>query len=406
MLETYHGYIESGHDALLLFEACRLGYFSRVQRRLSDKERATIRSGSIFVWDEEESGMRRWTDGKTWSPSRVLGCFLTYQELIPKRRNSRTTPAVSPVMTRSTSMDLDGDVSPSQYGLSLDYPSSHCSPGTSSTSINSLALKDGGLVKKSLSLNTAEGHRLHLICYYNKHDVQERRLGTPSFDPRIAHLVVPPGLYPDMMPEPSVPYEHHVYTPPAHPRMGEFPPVMVVPGTPHSSPPYATYGFVDYPQQSHCTMQYTPTPGRLVGGRHSGTFPQPPTLPPLQIMSHAKNSTDSVSASVHALTADTRISALDTLSSKHSHDLHSAPFGTTGKGVHIASRTTTPLPPLGASAHPALGHSPTSPHTLPFVSQLASSKTWTEQPLPAALPPPLYTEDQRQLAALRSSLSL
>ncbi|KAJ1957814.1 Gluconate transport-inducing protein, partial [Dispira parvispora] len=175
MLETYHGYIESGHDALLLFEACRMGYFSRVQRRLSDKERATIRSGSIFVWDEEESGMRRWTDGKTWSPSRVLGCFLTYQELIPKRRSSRTTPAVSPVMTRSASMDLDGDVLPNQFSSSPDYPSSNCSPGTSSASINSLALKDGGLVKKSLSLNTADGHRLHLICYYNKHDIQERR---------------------------------------------------------------------------------------------------------------------------------------------------------------------------------------------------------------------------------------
>ncbi|KAI2474456.1 cAMP-independent regulatory protein pac2, partial [Pyrenophora tritici-repentis] len=28
-------------------------------------------SGSVFVWDEREAGMRRWTDGKSWSASRV-----------------------------------------------------------------------------------------------------------------------------------------------------------------------------------------------------------------------------------------------------------------------------------------------------------------------------------------------
>jgi hypothetical protein len=80
-METYHGYVRTPTDAIRLFEACRLGILPRVQRRLSEKERQSIRSGSVFVWDEREAGMRRWTDGKSWSASRVSGSFLTYREM-------------------------------------------------------------------------------------------------------------------------------------------------------------------------------------------------------------------------------------------------------------------------------------------------------------------------------------
>ncbi|KAL9558315.1 hypothetical protein PS6_001375 [Mucor atramentarius] len=90
-METYIGYIKSPQDALLIFEACRRGTLNRVQRRLTSKERLDIHSGSVFAWDENEAGMRRWTDGRTWSPSRVLGSFLTYKELDTKRRPRRPT---------------------------------------------------------------------------------------------------------------------------------------------------------------------------------------------------------------------------------------------------------------------------------------------------------------------------
>lgn len=33
-------------------------------------------SGAVFVFGEEESGMKRWTDGRLWSPSRISGNFL------------------------------------------------------------------------------------------------------------------------------------------------------------------------------------------------------------------------------------------------------------------------------------------------------------------------------------------
>lgn len=80
-VETFFGLIEGTADALRVFELCRRGKLGRVRRRLHEKERKLIRSGSVFVFDEVESGIKRWTDGRLWSPSRILGNFLIYREL-------------------------------------------------------------------------------------------------------------------------------------------------------------------------------------------------------------------------------------------------------------------------------------------------------------------------------------
>lgn len=61
-------------DAHIVFEAVRRGFLKPVQRRLNEYERSTyIISGSVFVWEEsdEESGLKRWTDGRIWSQSRM-----------------------------------------------------------------------------------------------------------------------------------------------------------------------------------------------------------------------------------------------------------------------------------------------------------------------------------------------
>jgi len=82
-MQTFYGFVQTTNDALLLFEACRIGKLKRIQRRLSESERLSqVVSGSVFIWDEEESGIKRWTDGKTWSPSRIHGSFLIYKVCI------------------------------------------------------------------------------------------------------------------------------------------------------------------------------------------------------------------------------------------------------------------------------------------------------------------------------------
>lgn len=72
----FRGYIETTYDSLLVFEAARRGMIPRVTRRLIERERGMVQSGAVFVFDEQESGIRRWTDGLVWSPSRILGNFL------------------------------------------------------------------------------------------------------------------------------------------------------------------------------------------------------------------------------------------------------------------------------------------------------------------------------------------
>ena len=77
----WSGWIETTGDALLILEAARRGLIPRVTRRLVDSERKMITSGSVFVFDEDESGIKRWTDGFVWSPSRILGNFLVHDHL-------------------------------------------------------------------------------------------------------------------------------------------------------------------------------------------------------------------------------------------------------------------------------------------------------------------------------------
>ncbi|KAF9575655.1 hypothetical protein EC968_002218 [Mortierella alpina] len=155
-METYYGLIKTPLDALIIFEACHLGIISRVHRRLSDIERQSVRSGSVYCFDEREAGMRRWTDGKSWSPSRVTGSFLTYRELDD-------------------------------------------SQGTQSSGKN--VYRPDGLLKQSFSITTSENKKLHLISYYTNEDVASERLcDTPSRDPRFAGVVIPKGIYPETSP--------------------------------------------------------------------------------------------------------------------------------------------------------------------------------------------------------------
>ncbi|OAD76765.1 hypothetical protein PHYBLDRAFT_74636 [Phycomyces blakesleeanus NRRL 1555(-)] len=169
-MESFIGYIKSPQDALIVFEACRRGQLNRVQRRLSSKERVHISSGSVFAWDEREAGMRRWTDGRTWSPSRVLGSFLTYRELDTKRRprlSSSSSTSSLPITSKA---------------------SAACS------------YKTDGLIKQSFSICTATNQKLHLISYYSKSDIIASRLKRPSADPLLSKIVIPKGLYPELNP--------------------------------------------------------------------------------------------------------------------------------------------------------------------------------------------------------------
>jgi hypothetical protein len=67
-------HVRNIQEAHQLFEAVRAGRLRLVTRRLNEAERQRcIVSGAVFVWEEseEENGLKRWTDGKTFGQSRM-----------------------------------------------------------------------------------------------------------------------------------------------------------------------------------------------------------------------------------------------------------------------------------------------------------------------------------------------
>lgn len=82
-MESYYGYIATPLDAALIIAAAfqKSNLVAPVSCRLDEHERNKIRSGSVFTFSENESGMKRWTDGIRWTKSRVEGQFLTYRRL-------------------------------------------------------------------------------------------------------------------------------------------------------------------------------------------------------------------------------------------------------------------------------------------------------------------------------------
>lgn len=131
--------------------------------------------------------MRRWTDGRTWSPSRVSGSFLTYRELESKRRGANASRSSVSNGSIDGSSDTDSSDSYGNGGTGVPAESSK----------TSFSYKPDGLVKQSFSICTGAQQKLHLICYYTKQDVLNNRLNTPSQDEKFKGIIIPKGMYPD-----------------------------------------------------------------------------------------------------------------------------------------------------------------------------------------------------------------
>ena len=301
-METYYGSVRTTADAIKLFEACRVGTLPRVQRRLSEKERQAIRPGSVFVWDEREAGMRRWTDGKSWSASRVSGSFLTYREMEGKRagfggrRNAGRTP--------DSARTSDEDRGPDDHHEGYRY-------------------KADGLMKQSFSITTSHGQHLHLISYYARDGRGPPNLPDPSTDPALRHVTIPKGIYPESsVSETSVPVTtrgpmqrhspysqsrndpppyHQAYDPNIHgipPGPGYWGPISPVATPPYNGhpvpyPPHQQYhpdGLPPHPppHYAHHPQHFSPPQHHMAAlpppsaGKPGIQLPQPQPYPPQQ----------------------------------------------------------------------------------------------------------------------------
>ena len=176
----YTGHVSTTKDALILFEACLNGHLKCVTRRPRGQERnSLIHSGCVFIYDKGSSGIQRWTDGVTWSPSRILGDFLVYRELDkplpPRERKANKKISRQPARP--------GKPYPRPNSAGEFYSPTPTPSGTERQFIGSLTdsygFKPNGLVKKTISV-TVQGATYHLVSYYNLDDVKNGLLGQPS----------------------------------------------------------------------------------------------------------------------------------------------------------------------------------------------------------------------------------
>lgn len=203
---TYTGYVDTTEDALILFEAYLSGGLRHVPRRPRDHERSSlIRSGSVFIYNEKTSGIKRWTDGVAWSPSRILGSFLLYRELDRPFASGEKKTAIK----KSQRYPVQSD---ELYAA----PPTFAAPSTPSdyeqrlrgSLVDSYHFKSGGLVKKTMSV-TVRDESHHLISYYQMDHVTANLLQRPSDAPDLAGIRPRAELTPKLRPPEEVDQTTH-----------------------------------------------------------------------------------------------------------------------------------------------------------------------------------------------------
>lgn len=198
---TFDGYIESTWDALLLFEGCRQHALPKITRRLQESEKKDlVCSGAVFIFDEKETGIKRWTDGMSWSPSRTLGNFLVYRQLDKKLPKGQVDPLGVSMMdhgSKKFKSKKEGEEAQETSGNSHEKGTSWASPSDAlaventrqralvGSLTNTQKFRSDGLVKKTISLAG-----MHLVGYYRIEDVTAGRLRTPSTHPELNCLEI------------------------------------------------------------------------------------------------------------------------------------------------------------------------------------------------------------------------
>lgn len=156
-------------------------------------------------------GIKRWTDGLIWSPSRILGNFLIYRELGGREslnekgsnhdmssnqylhnqysNNNHYMPQNHHLLyEENTQESVDDD---DYEDMTIEERNRERNLVGSLT--DTYKFRKGGLIKKTLSIQL-NGCTQHLISYYTKEDVLKCRLSTPSSISELSCLQISPEL--------------------------------------------------------------------------------------------------------------------------------------------------------------------------------------------------------------------
>ncbi|KAJ7172202.1 Gti1/Pac2 family-domain-containing protein [Mycena filopes] len=174
-------HVRDAHDAHVVFEATRQGFLRPITRRLDEHERSTlIQSGAVFVWEESDHapGLKRWTDGRVWSQSRMREPYLFYDERLGDGSES-------PDLNFQTYRFVDGVSSRASSSSAVSHQER-------STTIHH------GLVKQAYSAWIAVHpnsipRKWHITAYFRYDDLPH--IPTVDRDPCLRKIIVPVGLY-------------------------------------------------------------------------------------------------------------------------------------------------------------------------------------------------------------------
>jgi hypothetical protein len=222
---TWQGFLDTTKDAMTVVEAALQGRLGHISRRPHDKERAEmLTSGTVLVYEENASGIKRWTDAVHWSPSRVMNNCLIYRQLTralkPEEKKSALNPSCGTKRKRKESNGLARNKAGELIENSEDEyenPSFDSSlPGDAESTnkvyanfaqnltpdqqrrfcgslIDSYEFKESGLMKKTISVKYQGTHH-HVISYYSLEDVVSGKLKRPFQDPKLADVQPRPEL--------------------------------------------------------------------------------------------------------------------------------------------------------------------------------------------------------------------
>lgn len=170
-MKKIQGYISNYEEALLLVHAARLGGVELSTERLNSDEREMINSGNIFIFIENENGMKRWTDGRIWSPSKICGEFLIYQE-VPRHMSKNSIKKRKEIEKVMDSIE------------SVEYMRAR---------VRDEPVDRTTLHKKTVCIKH-ENANYHIIAYYRPIFVNSSLMEMPYFKRLSAVLIEHPGL--------------------------------------------------------------------------------------------------------------------------------------------------------------------------------------------------------------------
>ncbi|KAA1471805.1 hypothetical protein DENSPDRAFT_136684 [Dentipellis sp. KUC8613] len=167
--------VRTTRDADIIFHAVDQGLLPMVSRRLDSEERMALCPGCVYVWEERsstisesiEQGIERFTEGRSWGPSRARDDFLFYHE------KGDAPKSLMVERTRAIRYQQEGTIS-------WLYP----------------RRKGERMVKQTYSVyvgNPIGAKKWHLNAYWTQETLNH--LATVDDIPMLRSIVVPSGRY-------------------------------------------------------------------------------------------------------------------------------------------------------------------------------------------------------------------